>query len=139
MSRLTLVILIICSICILGGSFGNRAYADDKCVQRDSITATGDYLQETGEWHNPCGNKADLRYTFIINGSSAAMRFKLDGSTWQHEIGSWAYTPGPHSGGGTAEVNLTSSYRLIIQQYRPGPGFESPATFRVRYFNDIPE
>ncbi len=137
---LAIIAVVLCIAFILGDGAGNKAIAGDKCVQRDSITATGDYLRETGEWHYPCGNRADLRATYIVTSDPpphpARMWFKLEGGDWRRDANLFSGS-GEKEITGIDTVSIQTQYRLAIGQYIGGAGFESPATFRV-YYNYTP-
>lgn len=105
MSRLTLVTLIICSLCILGGSFGNSAYAGSSCQSHVRLFAPDDYgdnpLAEST--YDPCDGALVWRFTFsrtlwdrpdhecsieyrILEGSATIVFFR--------EVHSWLCPPG---------------------------------------------
>ena len=71
MSKLTLITLIICGICILGIGFGYIVYAGSiDCQSHAELFAANDYgpsvLAETS--YKPC--KGDLYWTFVFNRTS---------------------------------------------------------------------
>ena len=69
MSRLTLITLIICSVCILGGSFGNGVFAQN-CISSKTITGFGTFT----DLYTPCHPWMRVVFQFDLASNEEEMR-----------------------------------------------------------------
>ena len=136
MSRLTLITWIICSVCILAGSFGNTAWGQG-CVQVDSIMG---YPYVTGDWHYPCGNSGNvvMKYKVSDDGSlTAGLWFELEDTDFYRTEGCWGHEHGEivKRTASNLGVDSQTKYRLVINPWMGDDGIDW-ATFVIRYYTE---